>query len=240
MQQYGPCDPFPCFALSIEGVPPTVFEGILPEARKKIEGALSKALYSSIDGDLPEQEGKEIENLVDPLIKRFNEETGRPDGRQTDWVLRRKAALIFNNKEVLTFDIVSEEYFGGAHSIAEHTIKSFLKSDGSVVGFDTLVAPYSRSIFQSVLEVEFRRAFEIPPGSSFEDAGFTVKNGTSLPIPENIGVVDGGLLLHYNPYEIAPYSKGSFALKVPLEPLEPLLRGGDLPGSAKKLFETTP
>jgi hypothetical protein len=141
------------------------------------------------------------------------------------WILERRASVLFANDQVITIDVLNEGYLGGAHGFRERTILTFDAKDGRRLNFSEFVSDESKPLLQRVAEAELRKVREVPASSSLAQQGFFVKEGEALKITENFGIVENGLLLHYNPYDIGPYALGPTDLVIPREVLKPLLRG---------------
>lgn len=226
-ERYGPCDPLPCLTLSIAEIPDEWFLTLTPEASERIRNELSSILFSGAHGEGEQNRAislNTLEGLRSELSSRFQEEFGSGGTTSTVWFVERDLQKIFENKEVFTVEVSSRGYLGGAHDFEEKNIVSFEKISGKKIQLEDLIAPYSRQILSSISAIEFRRAFSVPLGQTLEESGFLIKNTVDFPISENVGIVGGGLMVHFNPYEIAPYSKGSFTFVLPFDALEPILR----------------
>jgi hypothetical protein len=72
-----------------------------------------------------------------------------------------------------------------------------------------------------MLESELRDHFEIAPGTPLSEGGLF----TELPeLTENCFLTTEGLVFHWDPYEIAPYSFGPVEVIIPYDELEEILR----------------
>ncbi len=240
-EHYGACDPLPCLSLSIAEIPEEWFEPLTQGAAEKIRNELSAILFSGATGD--GAGGNTVSSatftgLREELLSRYQEEFGAGGATSTLWFVQRDLQKLFENSSVITVAVSSAGYLGGAHDFEEKSILSFEKATGDRITLENLVAPYSRQILSSISAIEFRRAFSIPVGQTLEESGFLIKNTVDFPIPENIGIVGAGLLMHFNPYEIAPYSKGPFSFVLPFDALEPILRSdGVADGKIRSFFK---
>lgn len=212
--EIGTCSPFPCIRASI-GEVPALPEGASPELRAAVEGEVRKALYAPIDSDEP-QTTKDL--LMSELQARYDEMT-QPGVSDVlvDFEITREAAILYQNPDVVTVDVRSEGFLGGAHGFNERTLMVFDVKNGKRITLKELVSPTSQGVFEKLVEAQFRRAREVPASQSLADAGYFVKPGASIPLPENFGITPGGIVIQYNPYEIAPYAYGPTEIVVPLE-----------------------
>ncbi len=212
--EIGACNPLPCIRASIGEVPalPTTLS---PEFRASIDTQVKQVLYAPVDSDQPQVTS---ELLLTELKARYDEMTqpGVTDA-PVDFEISRDATVLFENADVITIDVTSEGFLGGAHGFRERTLLVFDLKSGKRVTLAELVPASSHGIFEKLVEAQFRRAREIPAGESLSDAGYFVKPGGAIPIPDNFGITPGGLLIQYNPYEVAPYAFGPTEIVVPLE-----------------------
>jgi hypothetical protein len=166
-------------------------------------------LFASVDGEESTLGHETLVKDLNALVLDANPELS------TDWDLERTASLLYANDRVLTVDVWNRGFLGGAHGFDIRTIMSFEVSTGHKLELDEIVAPNSRSIFETIAEFEFRRVRQVPMGTELEDAGFSVRPGQPFVLPKNFGIVEGGILLYYNAYEIAAYVFGPTEVLLP-------------------------
>jgi len=217
----GECSPAPCIRATISDVPPLPAE-ISPELRTLIETEVSHALYAPLDSDEPQLNSGQ---LMSELTQRYEEFTqpGFTDA-PIDWEITRSATILYQNPEVLTIDVRSEGFVGGAHGFNDRQLLAYDLKKGKRLTLSEMIEPSSEKLFHQLVETQFRRAREVPAHETLSDAGYFVKPGEAMPVPENFGVTPGGLVVQYNPYEIAPYAFGPTEIVVPLEALQGVVR----------------
>ena len=76
--------------------------------------------------------------------------------------------------------------------------------------------------FKILLEQEFREQKGIGENLILADEGFYINDGDFL-LNNNIGLTDYSVIVHFNPYEIAPYSLGATTLELNKKELGQLL-----------------
>jgi hypothetical protein len=240
-EKYGSCDPLPCLSLSIAEIPEQWFDPLPKSASEKIRSEISALLFSGSTGDGSKDSSvNTYEGLKEELVARFQDEFGSGATTSTLWFVEKELQKVFENEMVITIAVSSRGYLGGVHDFEERSFVSFEKGTGDRITLENLVAPYSRQILSSISAIEFRRAYSIPVGQSLEESGFLIKNTVDFPISENIGIVEAGLMVHFNPYEIAPFSKGSFSFVLPFDALEPILRSdGVADGKIRSFFKAS-
>jgi len=220
----GACNPLPCIKIEFDA-PPELPQSVPAPVRDRITRDVSAVLYEPLD-----EEATEVSPgaLKQQLAARLTEATaaGVSDA-PVDWALSRRAALLFTTGEIATVAITDSGYLGGAHGFNDRTLLCFDLRDGKRLTLTELVSDSSRGILQRIAEAEFRRVKGIAAERPLQEEGLFLGEGEPFKVSENFGVVEGGLLLHYNPYDIGPFSMGETDLLLPREVVVPLLKGGE-------------
>jgi hypothetical protein len=60
-------------------------------------------------------------------------------------------------------------------------------------------------------------------GQSFADAGFYINDGDFV-LNDNIGITEDAVIVHFNAYEIAPYSLGPTTIELKREKIGKILK----------------
>lgn len=222
IESFGACNPAPCLKVIISPLPPLP-DSVSPKAREAIYREVASVAYVPIDddGDFDRRSPSD----VSASAKRSFEEivSSGIAAAPPDWSLERLIQVPYWNDELVTLDIRSRGYLGGAHGFDERYLLTFRMSDGAKMTLADIVDAKSLSLLSTIAEAEVRRARSVPAGQSLQDAGFSIAPNTPLTIPNNFGVTATGLLVRYNPYEIAPYSLGPTEITLPNEAIAPLL-----------------
>lgn len=224
IESFGACNPTPCLKAIISPLPPLP-ELVSPKARQAIYREVASVAYAPIDDDgdsvsrSPSAVTKSVKRSFEDLLE--DKVTSAPP----DWSLERLIQVAYWNSDVVTLDLRSRGYLGGAHGFDERYLLTFRASDGVRLKLTDLVEAKSLSLLSTIAEAEVRRARAVPAGQSLQDAGFSIAPNTPLSIPNNFGVTEAGLLVRYNPYEIAPYSLGPTEITLPNEAIGQLLNG---------------
>lgn len=224
----GSCSPTPCVAVSLGATPDLEGISASDEVDQRIRSEIMTVLYAPVD-----IEGGEPtpENLIAELKARLDDYASESSAA-IDWKLRRQANIVHANEEVVSVEVVSEGYLGGAHGFADKTLMTFEARTGARMSVGDVVDESVRATLSKIVEAEFRRARSIPSTQSLQDAGFFILPGQEMPLAENFALTERGLELQYNPYEVGPYSQGATRVTVPPEAVEPLLMA-NLKGACK-------
>jgi hypothetical protein len=200
--------------------PPDLPLSLSSAARAAVDSEISRGLYAPLD---VETDIATKDSLVRELQARLDEYRGLSYA-PIDWTLKRSAAVLFSNSDVISVEVINEGFLGGAHGFNERTLMTFDSKSGMRLGVTDVVDEPSQKILSKVVEAEFRRARSIPGSQTLQQAGFFILPGQEMPVGENFALTDKGLEIQYNPYEVAPYSFGQTRVQVPREAVEPLVK----------------
>ena len=191
----GSCNPAPCVRISLDAIP-QLPDAVSAELKALIARDVGEVLYAPIDSD---EKAQSKDLLMAEIQERFKEftEPGLSDA-PVDWELTRTAAILFQNSDVITIDVRSEGFIGGAHGFNDRTLMSFGVASGRRLALKDLIEPASEPIFHKLVEDQFRRAREIPPAETLADEArrasrdrLVVEDGSGagvLPQPRRIQV----------------------------------------------------
>jgi hypothetical protein len=142
----------------------------------------------------------------------YNDFRGDHPNLSADWEAEMEAQVNFTNRNLICIRLETYMYTGGAHGLGTVAFLNFDKITGEPLGnwefFDDMEG------FERLAEKKFRIQEHIPPNGNINTTGFMFEDDR-FHLPENIGLTKKGLLLLYNPYEIASYADGSISLTIP-------------------------
>ncbi len=198
----------------------------LPQAldKNKVAATINNALKEEVIFLLSFDDGSEATDVTE-AIKSFGggyselkeiypEET-------TAWDAKIDAAVTFENKYVITLEMDSYIFTGGAHGYSSKRYLNFDKLAGTELENWQLFKDTLE--FQQFAEDKFRAQEKIPLGKSINSTGFMFED-ESFYLPENIGFNKQGLILLYNQYEVASYADGPIVLMIPYNDVKKYLK----------------
>lgn len=152
-----------------------------------------------------------------------------PDSDIT-YFARRTAQVLFSSARLLTIEIRTDEFHGGAEP---ESMRSFLNLDaetGRSVDLDSILEPGGRKDLLRLAEWRFRNERHIPQDSSLAEAGYPFGQG-GFALPRQWGFSGQGMVLHYNAGEVAPAAAGPTTLLAPWNELRGIVspKAGILP-----------
>jgi hypothetical protein len=221
----GECAPTPCLKVAFKSLPPLPPE-VSADGAEKIRVAVESILYAPIEeSSLERNEGA----LLKTLAALFEEQrTAGISEVPVDWVFTRTADILFANASIVSIEIKSEGYIGGAHGFSDRSLLVFSSSRGDRLTWEDLIARESIPILSKIAEAEFRRVRGVAPGVELSEAGFTFPDPGDFDLPKNFAITSAGIQLHYNPYEVAPFSHGPTDFLIPMEVASALLNSATI------------
>ena len=215
----GACNPVPCAKITIATLP-ELPESFTTAARTAVLERVNQALYAPLDdadGNITRA------RFIQSVQSQYEEYMAVKDPEAVvDWQVSRSAFIIYASQDFASVVVKNEGYLGGAHGFNDEQLFVFDGKSGKVFSLSDLLSPGSKEIFTKAAEAEFRRARNIKPSETLEEAGFTFENN-SFALSNNFAITDKGISLHYNPYEVGPYVMGATDVMVPLDVARPAL-----------------
>ena len=197
-----------------------VVEINIPEAigDEEVANAINKRINQIIVSSLiPKSDDKSTSMTVTESIDLFNNEyvafkTDFPESVM-EWDAQIDGEIMYQSDEVVSIAITSYMNTGGAHG---NLIINFLNFDvytGKHLKNEDLFQDYLS--FTEIAKDYFNEEIADKKELYFEPDNFK--------LPKNIGFNDGGVIILYNTYEIAPYSSGITEINIPWEDLQSTL-----------------
>jgi hypothetical protein len=176
---------------------------------------------------LPEEVGNglnDIERLAGAFLAEHRGFVAEFPDAAAEWFIEITATPIMNTPVVSTIDVTEFAYTGGAHPNTHRRLVSFDVATGALLGVEDLTTDVTG--LTSLVEQQLRADRGIDADADLGAAGFWLPEG-GFTLPESIGVVPEGLLVHWDAYEIAPYSMG---------PIDVIVPSGELTGMVDRSF----
>lgn len=194
-----------------------VFEG-RPLLNRAVETQLIRQLQGNGEGV---STAPGLEAVADTFITDAGQMPKDSAGRH--WLLTGKAQGLGRWGELLTVEISSYAYSGGAHGLpATHWLNWDLANDEPVTLKD-VVKPGREAVFWKLVEASHQRCLEqVEADDDFPDTW-------PFQQSEDFRFDDEGLTLLYGVYVLGPYSMGQVELAVPWEALLGVVREQYLP-----------
>ena len=140
---------------------------------------------------------------------------------QIGWYVKVFSEITYESEDIFSFRIDSESYTGGAHPNSNTEFYVIEKASKKELSTADIISDTSQ--FKNLLEQEFRRIKGMSGEQSFADRGYYINDGDFL-LNNNIGISDTKVMVHFNPYEIAPYSEGATTIEMSKNDLKSVLK----------------
>ncbi|MGB5818578.1 MAG: DUF3298 domain-containing protein [Saonia sp.] len=128
------------------------------------------------------------------------------------WEAKIEGKVSYESTTMLTIELSSYLFTGGAHGYSAIRFLNFNKKEGAELEDWELFE--SKKDFIRFAEAKFRIQEDIPQDSPINSTGFMFEKN-EFYLPENIGFTKDGIQLHYNQYDVASYADGPIVLTLP-------------------------
>lgn len=184
--------------------------------------AINRQLYSAIFGNsTPEQQAAQF-------LKDYAK-----DGQQgavNPWALQRQVQIEAFTERLVSLRDYTYDFRGGAHGNHLTQFYNFDLQTGRKLSLNDLFRTGYEKPLTALAEQIFREQNDLTPQASLAAANYTFPNNRFV-LSKTILITAMGLVVHYNPYEIASFSQGTTEIEVPFYQLEDWLKDADKPNS---------
>lgn len=205
-----------CANVSI-AIPKALAQTKLSEA---INIALREELIALLNFD-EQSDAQTIEEAVDAFAKDYKNLNEKFPEESTPWEAKIKGDLTYESKKILTIKLESYLFTGGAHGYSTVRFLNFDKLQSTELERQELFNNQEK--FENFAEVAFRKQENIALDTPINSTGFMFE-AERFTLPENIGYTEKGILLFYEPYEIASYADGAILLTLPFKDVNTFLK----------------
>jgi len=206
--------------------PEVTINYVIVDGEKAVSEKINKTLTDSIiailymgDEEKP-SEAKTIAEAADHFIKMYRMHSAEFPDLMTEYFAEINVNDLYNSEEIISFEIKTYLYRGGAHGYGMTLFLNFDPLTGELISPQSLFK--NKKEFSAFAESKFREANAIPKNENINSTGFYFEEDTFFT-PENIGVTNDSIILIYNPYEIGSYAEGAIQLNISREEAAPFL-----------------
>ncbi|WP_047417175.1 DUF3298 and DUF4163 domain-containing protein [Cellulophaga sp. Hel_I_12] len=173
-------------------------------------------------------ENASIEEAIAAFKKEFQDLRDMYPEESIDWEAIIKSEITYENKDVLTIQLDTYIFTGGAHGHSTLRFLNFNKKKNEL--FENWELFKEIDDFEHFAETKFKIQEDIPQNSEINSTGFMFE-GERFYLPNNLGFTKKGVQLIYNQYEIASYADGPIFMTLPYTEIESFLSVKILPKS---------
>ncbi|MGM8360710.1 DUF3298 and DUF4163 domain-containing protein [Flavobacterium sp. ARAG 55.4] len=179
-----------------------------------INNTVFKTVKSIVDfGDKP-NESKNYEELAQSFIQNYEKIKRDFPRDHFGWEAKIEGEVKYRSENILSITINHYTFTGGAHGYAGLRSLIFDPKTGKKITNEKLFKNWN--LFKALAETRFREKYKIPRDQSINSTGMFFENDV-FQVAQNIFFTNEGIILHYNPYEIAAYVDGSRELLIKYE-----------------------
>ncbi|MDR5591224.1 DUF3298 and DUF4163 domain-containing protein [Christiangramia sp. SM2212] len=147
------------------------------------------------------------EQLAENFLKNYQETALKFPDYELPWEVTINGKVAYKTEKLISIKFNSDIFTGGAHGYRSTRYLNFKAENGKLLKAEDLFT----SEFKDFVEKDFRIKQEIPQDENINSTGLFFEDD-EFHLPLNIGITEETVILHYNAYEIAPYSAGNFIL----------------------------
>ncbi|NMH26625.1 DUF3298 and DUF4163 domain-containing protein [Flavobacterium silvaticum] len=182
----------------------------------KVFSVLKQIIYF---GEKP-YDAKDYKGLVTDFMASY-EKTQRDNPDDLfGWEGEVTGKVIYTSENLIDIEIQHYTFTGGAHGYAGKRSLLFDAQTGKSVPNEKLFSDVKG--FTKLAESKFRKQYGIDQKAPINSDGFMFET-QSFTLPETIFFTKSGILLYYNPYEIASYADGPQQILIPMAEAKPFL-----------------
>lgn len=165
-------------------------------------------------GDAESTEEPSLDNVMEDLNNSFELLKKENGAYTTGWQGDISTTELFRSDSILVLETSTMTYFGGAHPNRGTRYFNFSRDAGNMIPLSVIVNDLEK--FTSKAEMVFNEKYGINEDNTYDEAGYQFLGGR-FSLSANYAFLGDSILLHYNPYEIAPYSMGDSEITVSLK-----------------------
>ncbi len=132
------------------------------------------------------------------------------------WFIKVDGDTLMVTQKIVMYQLDHAAYTGGAHPNSFRSYHIYDNQTGREVEAKSFVTD-SVALLKKA-EVEFRKLEKLSPSDDLEKNGYFLPNHQFF-LPANYAFTKTGILLYYNPYEIAAYARGPISIEIPYREL---------------------
>ncbi len=223
----GPCDEGgaePCGRVTL--VYPRWSGGSSPLLADRLNDQIEQMLLAPVEASSPPTNADDLTTQF--LASYVETQREFPDSASTQQAyLERRIVVEHLDEQLVTVARHEQSFTGGAHPNASVRYSTFDRRDGHRVTLEELLGEGRLADLELAAEEAFRKARNLEADADLAEAGFWFDR-KRFATAENFGVVDDGILFHFDAYEVAPYALGPTDFLVADETLRPWVKPAGL------------
>ncbi len=195
------CESEPCPIINISYL---IAEGNR-EVASKINDEIEQYIVSSLNiGEDSDNVAENMEVAANQFVMAFKNDKSEFNFN-ADYEASLEIAKIFENNRLISLELKSYMYTGGAHGYGAINFKNLDKKTGEELDAEDVFKDLNA--LKMLVETKFREKNNIPKDAPINSTGFWFEND-EFYLTTNIGFLEEGIVVLYNVYDIASYADG--------------------------------
>lgn len=187
------------------------------ENRPALNNAIREQLAQQLQGVAEDAESPES---VAAAAEEFLQQAERaPEDTGNRWHMQGNGKLLGRSGKLVTIEIGSYAYTGGAHGIPTTHWLNWDLGAGEPVALEQIIRPGQEAAFWDLARAAHERWLE-----EEADIGEEFRQGWPFARTEDFHLDKKGLTLLYGVYELGPYAMGQVQLTIPRDKLDKVVR----------------
>lgn len=207
----------PCLKVQIQTL--DIKSGVSDKVAVNIELDIEKEILIN-EGD-ETSKAKNIDELIDILIEEYRNLLKEFPDYDLPWETSYTLNVLYNKNGILSLDMYSYAFRGGAHGSESSRILNYNLLNGNRLNLDSVLIINENLL--KICESYFKKSKGIPQNSSYENTLYFIDDNKFF-LPDNFTISDTKIKFIYNPYEIAPFSEGIIDFEVDLQAIKPFIK----------------
>ena len=183
--------------------------------------SLNEKLGGSYDGDYLDYEAF-INHYLNNYLNELKQNRGEWDA-ESEYSKELKVTKRYETDKLVTYEVSTYDYMGGAHGFGLFYGITFRKSDGRTMGMNVLNSQYGDEVWNTYIKDGLMEYFEVSTESELGENLLDTET-YMIPMPQfEPYFSENGLEFIYQSYEIAAYAAGRPCFTIPYDKLHAYL-----------------
>lgn len=199
-----------------------VAENISQPAKDSINNKIFNTVRGIVYFGEKPSDAKDYEGVMSTFIKSYEDLRKQfPKEKMAPWEAKINGSIGYETDNIINIKLENYTFTGGAHGYSGLRSLIFKTKTGTTLNYAEMFT--DQKAVAAMAEKKFREKYKIPAGKNINATGYFFPDDKFI-LPQNIFYTNEGLLLYYNPYEVASYAEQQKEITLTYEELGDLLK----------------